>query len=129
MTIQTLDFAAPFFAVDFVTDESRLAIEGRAIFLNLGSTPVSLEAQQLAPLQSAILSNVEVHDIERAVLITGFESHDSDEALFAAVRGLWPSAFEKRGEERLRGVEHYMSPKVVLANIDRLDAKVWHILQ
>lgn len=116
MTIQSLDFAAPFFGVDFVTDESSLTIDGRAIFLNLGSRPVSLEAQQLAPLQSAILSRVEVRDIDRAVVITGFESHDSDDALFTAVRGLWPSAFEKRGEERLRGVEHYMSPKVWLGN-------------
>lgn len=117
MTIQTLDFAAPFFAVDFVEGEPQLTIDGRAIFLNLGSDPVGLEAQQLGPLQSAILSNVVVRDIECAVVISGFESHDSDEALFAAVRGLWPSAFEKRGEERLRGVEHYMSPKVWVGNI------------
>ena len=28
------------------------------------------------------------------------------------VRATWPSAYEVRGEDRLKGVEHYMSPKV-----------------
>ena len=30
----------------------------------------------------------------------------------ARIREAWPTAFEIRGEERLRGLEHYMSPKV-----------------
>ena len=117
MPTQDLDFAAPFFGVEFVTDTPVRAIAARSIFLNLGSAPVSLEAQQLAPLQSAILANVEVRDIEQAVIITGFEAHGDDAALFARVRAHWPSAFEVRGEERLRGVEHYMSPKVWVGNI------------
>ena len=117
MTINTLEFAAPFFDVAFVTDETSLTIGDRSIFLNLGDAPVRIEAQQLAPLQSAILAEVEVRDIGQAVIITGFDSHDSDEELFAAVRGVWPSAFQVRGEERLRGVEHYMSPKVWVGQI------------
>ena len=32
----------------------------------------------------------------------------------ASVREVWPSAFDPRSEERLRGIGHYMSPKVWL---------------
>ena len=32
----------------------------------------------------------------------------------ASVREVWPSAFDARGEESLRGIGHYMSPKVWL---------------
>ena len=117
MPVKSLDLAAPFFAVDFVTDEPSLTIADRAIFLNLGAAPVRFEAQQLAPLQSAILANVEIRDVETAVVITDFDSHPSDDDLFAAVRKVWPSAFEIRGEERLRGVEHYMSPKVWVGRV------------
>ena len=117
MPVKSLELAAPFFTVDFVTEEPSLVIAERAIFLNLGVAPVGFEAQQLAPLQSAILANVEVRDVETAVVVTGFDTHRSDEELFKAVRKVWPSAFEIRGEERLRGVEHYMSPKVWLGRI------------
>ena len=51
-------------------------------------------------------------DLPHAVLIEGFADHDDDDALMARIRQAWPSAYEVRGEERLRGVEHYMSPKV-----------------
>ena len=117
MPVKSLELAAPFFTVDFVTEEPSLVIAERAIFLNLGVAPVGFEAQQLAPLQSAILANVEVRDVETAVVVTGFDTHRSDEELFKAVRKVWPSAFEIRGEERLRGVEHYMSPKVWIGRI------------
>ena len=117
MPVKSLELAAPFFTVDFVTEEPSLMIAERAIFLNLGVAPVGFEAQQLAPLQSAILANVEIRDVETAVVVTGFDTHRSDEELFKAVRKVWPSAFEIRGEERLRGVEHYMSPKVWLGRI------------
>lgn len=117
MPVKSLELAAPFFTVDFVTEEPSLVITERAIFLNLGAAPVSFEAQQLAPLQSAILTNVEVRDVETAVVVTGFDTHRSDEELFKSVRKVWPSAFEIRGEERLRGVEHYMSQKVWIGSI------------
>ena len=117
MPVQPLDLAAPFFKVDFVTEETTLTIAQRSIFLNLGAAPVRFEAQQLASLQSAILANVEVHNVEKAVVISGFEAHRSDTVLFEAVKQRWPSAFEVRGEERLRGVAHYISPKVWVGRI------------
>ena len=46
-----------------------------------------------------------------------FADHADEAALFEQVKAAWPSAFEIRGEERLRGVSHYMSPKVWIGNL------------
>ena len=45
-------------------------------------------------------------------MLNGFADHEDEDALLARVREAWPSAFDVRGEERLRGIQHYMSPKV-----------------
>ena len=59
-----------------------------------------------------ILKDTEIEDIDHAVMVERFADYDDEDALMARVRDTWPSAFEVRGEERLRGIGHYMSPKV-----------------
>lgn len=117
MPVRALDISKPFFRMSFVSDESRLHIAERAILLNLSDTDIAIEQQVLHPLCSTIVQNVELKDVERAVVITGFEQYSDREALFDRVRATWPSAFEVRGEERLSGVSHYMSPKTWIDNI------------
>lgn len=117
MTIEKLSFAEPFFNVTHVCDEVALSVEQKAIVLNLGEVPISIEQQSLDPLQSCIVASTTIRQTQRAVLIEGFDQYPDEAALFAAVRQRWPSAFVKRGEERLRGVEHYMSPKVFVDSI------------
>lgn len=117
MTIDKLLFAEPFFNVRHVRDEAALSVEQKAIVLNLGEVPIFIEQQSLDSLQSCIVAATTIRQIQRAVLIEGFEQYPDEAALFASVRQQWPSAFEKRGEERLRGIEHYMSPKVFVDNI------------
>ena len=58
------------------------------------------------------MADVDLHDVDYAVLIERFADYPDEEALFAEVKKSWPSAFEVRREERLRGVSHFMSPKV-----------------
>ncbi|MDA5095836.1 hypothetical protein O2N63_17230 [Aliiroseovarius sp. KMU-50] len=116
MPIETLTIGEPFFGLRHVTDQAALHLTGRAIVVNVADRPIRIEAQTLAPLQSAIFANTALHDVDRALIIDRFDTHD-DAALCAEVRKSWPSAFEVRGEERLRGVEHYMSPKVFVGNI------------
>lgn len=110
MSARTLDIGEPFFTLKIVEDEPAHRIAGKTIALNLGDGPIAIREQRLAPLQSAILRDTMMEGVARAVLIEGFADRD-DEALMARIRETWPSAFEVRGEERLRGVEHYMSPK------------------
>ncbi len=117
MPIETLDFAQPFFRVLHITDEDGVSVEGRAIVLNLGGRGLAVEDQTVAPLSSVIVQNSTVQNVERAVIVLGFDAHADDNALFAWVKDTWPSAFDVRQEERLRGVSHYMSPKVFVGNV------------
>ena len=55
-----------------------------------------------------------IYNLKHAVLVERFAEYDDEESLLAKVREEWPSAFKIRGEERLRGIGHYMSPKVWL---------------
>lgn len=117
MPIQHLDLAEPFFGIRFVTDEAELFVDDRAIVLNLGSAPVRLERQQIAPLRSIIAKGCVIEAIEKVVIIDRFDRYTDEAELLARIRATWPSAFEVRGEERLRGVEHYMSPKLWIGQI------------
>ncbi len=117
MPIETLDFAQPFFRVQHITSEDRISVEGRAIVLNLGRRNLSVEDQAVAPLSSVIVQDSSLKGVERAVIVHGFDAHADENELFAWVKDTWPSAFDVRQEERLRGVSHYMSPKVFVGNV------------
>ena len=112
MPITTLEIGEPFFTLRVISDEDRHQITGKTIVLNLSDTPIRALTQSLGPLQSVILKDVEITDLRHAVVIERFADHADEAALMEQVRAVWPSAFEVRQEERLRGVEHYMSPKV-----------------
>ena len=112
MSIRQLDFAEPFFQVSLLEDEDSFRLAGKAIVLNLSDQPVRIEQQTLGHLQSAIFADVALVNLRRAVLVQGFDRFACDEELFAQIKTVWPSAFEVRGEERLRGISHYMSKKV-----------------
>ena len=85
---------------------------GKVILLNLSEEPVQVREQLLGHLQSAVVADLELRDVAHAVIVERFADHDDEDRLFSEVRRSWPSAFDVRQEERLRGVSHYMSPKV-----------------
>ncbi len=112
MPVKTLDFAEPFFTVRIISCRSRYRISGKSILLNLAAETVRIRNQQLGELQSAIVKCTPVDNVVHAVVVERFADYDDEHELMARIRTNWPSAFEVRGEERLRGIEHYMSPKV-----------------
>lgn len=117
MTVSAINIGRPFFDITLIEDETTFAVPGRAIVLNLSQSPLRLEQQQLSSLQSAIVRGTALREVNWAVVIEGFESFDDEAAFCAEVRRTWPSAFDVRKEERLRGVEHYMSPKVRIGEV------------
>ena len=82
--------------------------------LNLTEEPTQLEQQKLGHLQSVVVAHTALRGVANAVFVERFADHDNEVELLASVREVWPSAFDARGEERLRGIGHYMSPKVWL---------------
>ena len=123
MTVSALNIGRPCFDITLIENEATFVVSGSAIVLNLAQTPLRVEQQQLSSLQSAIVRGAKLRDVNWAVAVNGFESFDDEAAFCAEVRRTWPSAFDVRKEERLRGVEHYMSPKV---RIGELGLSLYH---
>ena len=112
ISIETLTIGDPFFTIRILNDENAFRIGARTIVLNLSDNPVRVREQTLGHLQSVILRDTVMQDLRHAVIIEGFCDHKDEAALMARIREAWPTAFDIRGEERLRGLEHHMSPKV-----------------
>ena len=117
MNITTLEIGDPFFTIRLIEDAPRHSIGEKTIVLNIGDRPIRVREQSIQPLQSVVLVDTEMEDVEKAVVVEGYAGYTDEAALMAQVRETWPSAFEVRGEERLRGIEHYMSPKVWIGQI------------
>jgi hypothetical protein len=117
MTIKTLEFAEPFFTVRYIEDELEYPVGGKSIILNLSETPIRIQDQALLHLQSVIVANTSILGAARAVVVERFADYLDEDVLFAEVKKTWPSAYDVRQEERLRGVCHYMSPKVWIGNL------------
>lgn len=111
MPIQDIDIADPFFSVRHITNRKSYAVQGRVIVLNLSREPIGINGQALGHLQSGVVVNTTLSDVAHAVVVERFDDHADEKALCAEIRQTWPTAFEVRGEERLRGIAHYMSPK------------------
>jgi len=117
MSVRQFDFAEPFFTVKLIENESACTIEDRSILLNLSQDKIHIERQILGELQSAIFVNVGIASVTKALLVEGLEREPNNEKLFEKIRSHWPSAYEVRGEDRLKGISHYMSKKIW---VDRL---------
>jgi hypothetical protein len=117
MSVETLEFAEPFFTVKHLADEAEYQVGDKTIVLNLSEQPIRIQDQTLGHLQSVVVAHTPIRGVERAVLIERFAAHADDNALFDEVRKTWPLAYDIRKEDRLKGVSHYMSPKVCIGNI------------
>ena len=107
-----LSIADPFYSVEIKQNEAIVPIRERSIILNLSQTPIGVMDQTIGALQSTILRDTEAKRVEHAVVIRGLDDHPNEEELMRQVRRNWPSAYDVRKEERLKGIGHYMSPKV-----------------
>ena len=118
MSIETLDFAEPFFTVKYLLDEKEYTVGQKSIVVNLSERPIKIQDQQLGFFQSVVVTNITLCEIERGVLVERFSDFTDEKAFLDEVKKKWPLAYDIRKEERLKGVSHYMSPKAHLGNID-----------
>ena len=112
MPVRELNIAEPFFPLRLVEDESDYMVSGKAIVLNLSEYPIHIRNQALGHLQSTVVANVELDQVMHAVIVEKFADYPNEEALFSQITKTWPSAYDVRKEERLRGISHFMSPKI-----------------
>lgn len=116
MSVSQLEFAEPFFDVVYIEGKASYTVDAKSIVLNLAESPICIEQQRLGFLQSCVVCNADLEAVKRAVVVGRFADHN-EPALFNQVKTVWPLAFDVRKEERLRGVEHYMGPKISIGNI------------
>ena len=118
MSIKTLDFVEPFFTVKYLLNEGEYPVGEKSIIVNLSEKPIKIQDQQLGFFQSVVVTNTSICEVERGVLVERFSDYVDEKAFLDEVKKTWPLAYDIRKEERLKGVSHYMSPKISLGNID-----------
>lgn len=117
MSVEVLDFSEPFFTVKYVRDEQNYQVDESTILVNISEQPIKIQDQKLTSLQSVVVTNTKIHDVERGILVERFARYVDEKALFEEVIKSWPLAYDIRKEERLKGVSHYLSPKAILGNL------------
>ncbi len=114
MSITSLEISEPFFTALLIRGEAVHDVTGKCIVLNLSEEPIQIQQQKLGHLQSVVVAHTALRGVALAVIVERFADYDNEAELLAKVREVWPSAFDVRGEERLRSIGHYMSPNVWL---------------
>lgn len=117
MSIEVLDFAEPFFTVKYLRDEEECQVNESSILVNLSEQPIRIQGQKLAFFLSVVVTNTIIRHVKKGVLVERFSSHTDEKLLFDEVKKTWALAYDVRKEARLKGVSHYLSPKVSLGGI------------
>ena len=85
MSIETLEFAEPFFTVRLVKEEATYRVFDRSIVLNLSEEPIKVQDQKINYLNSVIVSNTLVFAAEYCIVIERFDEHSDQTSLFEKV--------------------------------------------
>ena len=117
MPIKEMSFGKPFFKATLIENELEYPINGAAILLNLDEQPFSVNSQALDFYESKIVTNLTLTNVSRVILIEGFDAYSDEAALLKNIQERWPLAYDVRKEERLKGIQFWMSPKEKVGNM------------
>lgn len=116
MSVQKLDFAEPFFQVDYVEDEPAYDITSKSLVFNLAErsqTVMYVKDIPLMPLKGTVVKDVQVTNIGRALIVKDYDRIALDDEEFVkAITTTWRSIYECSGLERHKGLPYFKSPKV-----------------
>ena len=95
MTVQQLDFAEPFFQIDYVEDEASYDVTSRSLVFNLAErsqTIMYIKDIPIMPLKGTVAQDVQVTNIGRALIVKDYERYSLDDDEFInAVKSTWRS--------------------------------------
>jgi len=116
--IQALDFAGPFFQVDYIENAEVYFVESPSVLINLARSPLQVLGSPLPFLHSTIVRQVNVRQITKALIVKNYEQCSPDDPdTYHQIACCWKSLWEYSGLERNRGIPYYKSPRVVLNGI------------
>ena len=81
MSVEDITIGDPFFSVKLIKSNKNIFVNGKAIVLNLSNSPLKIRQQVLGHLQSVIVIDTALTDVQCAVLIEGLSNHLSDSDL------------------------------------------------
>ncbi len=115
MSIQRLEFAEPFFQVDYVEGEASCAASGRCLVFNLAERsqkPLYIKGIPVMPLKGTVVEDVTVEHIDRALIVRDYDRLRLDDPeVVRQLKSTWKSMYERSGLERHKGIPYYKSPK------------------
>ena len=119
MSILQLDFAEPFYSIDYIEAEESYPVTKKSMVINLAEkeqTNILLDGERfILPLKGAMVQNMTVRNLTRAFVIKDVERTDvNDPATVEEIKRTWKSLYEMSGIARHKGLPYYKSPKFCL---------------
>ena len=116
MSILQLDFAEPFFSIDYVESEDSYHIGKKSMVINLAEHEhenIFLDGERtVVPLKAAMVQDMTIRNLVKAFVIRDVERTDlNDPATVAEIKKTWKSLYEMSGIARHKGLPYYKSPK------------------
>lgn len=115
MSVQQLDFAEPFFSIDYIENEQDYFVEKKSIVINLAERtgrPLKVRTISVIPLKGTVAENVWIKNVDRAMVVKDYLRCDlNDIPTIQAIKKTWKSLYEMSGLERHKGLPYYKSPK------------------
>ena len=124
MGIKKLQFSEPFYTIKFIDTEKRYNIDDTSIVINLGEKGILIKDRPLQYLKSTIVRNVILYDIQRALVIEGYEKTGADAELFSKIQKQWPLMYDITREERFKGVPARRS---AIEKVDHIELKLFYV--
>jgi hypothetical protein len=124
MSILQLDFAEPFFSIDYVEDEASCYVEKKSMVINLAEHEqknILLDGERfILPLKAAVVQDMTIRNIPRAFIVKDFERCNLDDPkTVAEIKQSWKTLYEMSGIARHKGLPYYKSPKFCIGEGSR----------
>ena len=108
MSILQLDFAEPFFSIDYVESEDSYHIGKKSMVINLAEHEhenIFLDGERtVVPLKAAMVQDMTIRNLVKAFVIRDVERTDlNDPATVAEIKKTWKSLYEMSGIARHKG--------------------------
>lgn len=118
MSIIKLDFAAPFFNVEYVENEDSYFIKEKSLVFNFSteeSENIYIKTIPVFPLKGTIVQNVAVSQIKKALVIKDYDKEAELPSFWASMKSTWPSLYDVSHFERHKGIPYYKSKQVTVS--------------
>ena len=117
MSVTKLDFASPFFDVEYVENEKEYFITEKSLLFNFSVNEgenISIKRVPLFPLNGTVVQNVAAEGIKQALIVKNYDKEAGDPEFWRRIKNTWPTLFQVSGFERHRGIPYYKSPQVTV---------------